>query len=98
MVYPIADIESGPLGGEIAVIESQEVLIVVFETLDRVRYTLREVPNVADFEGLEDIAAFLIDGRDGNPTSVDVAPFSLPKCQLHTLQAMCRLQRTTRCQ
>ena len=44
---PIIDIEGRARGIEVAIIEREQVLILLIETLDRVRLALGEIPYVA---------------------------------------------------
>lgn len=48
------------------------------------RFALREIPHVANFELCKLVLAIFIDSRDKDGPGVDVTPFSLYKCQLST--------------
>jgi hypothetical protein len=76
MRNPIIDIKGGTRGIEIPIVENKQILILLRKTLDHMRLTLREVPNIALIQNLKLIAAILVDGADANLTLVDVPPFS----------------------
>lgn len=97
VVDPVADIEGGALCREITIVESQEVLIVIFEALNGVRNALWEVPDVSNFERLELVTTFFIDCRNGDAACIHVAPFGLQSYQRY-FRMVWSLALTTRCQ
>jgi hypothetical protein len=62
---------------KVAVVKNEEILVLVAQTLDVVRDTLGEVPDVALFKLLGCPAAVLVDGGEEEGALVDEAPFSL---------------------
>lgn len=50
MRKPVIEIERGARGLEITIIKGQEVLVVVVETLQSVRFSFREIPDIASVE------------------------------------------------
>ena len=62
---------------EISVVEGEEVLVLVVQTLDRVRLAFGEVPDVAWLELGDLVVAVGIYGGDCDSASVDEAPFGL---------------------
>jgi hypothetical protein len=62
---------------KVAVVEDEEVLVLVAQALDVVRDALGEVPDVALFELLGCPAAVLVDSGEEEGAFVDEAPFSL---------------------
>lgn len=75
---------------KVRIIEDKEVLILILESLNGMRDTLGEVPDVAVVECLYLVPPQLVDGRDEDGTRVDEPPFRLrsrvrtPRCCLLT--------------
>ena len=71
VLEPVGD-QEGVVFGEAAVVEhQQEFAAVRIEPLDRVRNARREVPEVADTDVVDEVAALLVDGGDARlPSSM----------------------------
>jgi len=73
---PIIYVERGACSIEIAVIENEQVLVLIREALDHVRLSLGEVSDIAFVQDFELVAAVLVDSTNGYLALVDIAPFS----------------------
>lgn len=73
---PIIYVERGACSIEIAVIENEQVLVLIREALDHVRLSLGEVSDIAFVQDFELVAAVLVDNTNGYLALVDIAPFS----------------------
>lgn len=70
--------DKGRLLGKVAVIENDEELgSVLTETLQRVRHTTGEVPQVTLLEVVDEVAALVVESSDAHLTVQDVSPFGL---------------------
>lgn len=67
-------VESG-----LTIVESDESLVFIIETLDGVRRSLGEVPDITLLERIDGVVPVLIDGGYQHAAGVDVTPLSLQK-------------------
>jgi hypothetical protein len=65
-----------PSSLEVAVVERQDILVLIVEALDSVRLALGEVPDVSKAKFSRLMTALLIDSRDKNAAKKYLAPFS----------------------
>ena len=73
---PIIYVKHGARSIEIAVVENEQVLVLIREALDHVRLSLGEVSDIAFVQDFELVAAVLVDNTNGYLALVDIAPFS----------------------
>jgi hypothetical protein len=75
VLEPVAE-QEGVVLGEAAVVEHQQELAAVgLEPLDRMRAALGEVPDVADADVVDELAALLVDRGDAGAAVYHVGPF-----------------------
>lgn len=74
---PVVDHEGRADLVEVAVVEDEQVLVLVVQALHRVRRALGEVPHVADGEDRGRVPAVFVDGGHEDAAGVDPAPFGL---------------------
>lgn len=65
--------------GWLTIVESNEGLILIIETLDGVRRSLGEVPDITLLERIDGVVSVLIDSGNQHAASIDVTPLSLQK-------------------
>lgn len=63
----------------LTIVESDEGLVLMIETLDSVRRSLGEVPDIALLERIDSIVSVLVDSGNQHSAGVDVTPLSLQK-------------------
>lgn len=61
------------------IVESDEGLVLIIETLDSVCTSLGEVPDIALLERIDGVVSVLIDSGNQHATGIDVTPLSLQK-------------------
>ena len=80
MSDPVINIESRAGSIKVAIIEREKILVLVCQSLNRMRLAFGEVPDVASVQDIDLILAALINGGDEDLTLVDIAPFCLDHC------------------
>ena len=63
--------------GWLTIVESNEGLILIIETLDGVCRSLGEVPDIALLERVDGVVSVLVDSGNQHSAGVDVTPLSL---------------------
>jgi hypothetical protein len=73
---PIIHVETRPRRLKISIIKDEKILILVRQTLDNMRLTLGEVPDIALVQHFNLVAAVLVHGADSDLAVIDVTPLS----------------------
>jgi hypothetical protein len=71
------DGENVPSSVKIRIIECEEIFVLVIYALNRMCLSFGKVPDVAEAEFGDLMAAFLVDGGDEHAAKEDLAPFCL---------------------
>ena len=74
---PVVEVEGRACAIEVAVVEGEEVFVLVVEALHGVCLALGEVPDVAEVEFGGLVPAVFVDGGDEDAAEEDLAPFGL---------------------
>jgi hypothetical protein len=75
MRNPVVDVESGARSLEVAIVEDEQVLVLLRQALNHMRLALREIPDIALVQDFVLIAAVFVNSANGDLAMVHVAPF-----------------------
>jgi hypothetical protein len=73
---PIIHIETRPRRFKIPIIKDKKILVLLRQTLDDMRFTLGEIPDIAFVQHLDLVAAVLVHSADSHLAVVQVTPLS----------------------
>lgn len=74
---PVVNIERRAGGFKIAIVEHQEILVLIRKALDDMSLAFGKVPDIAFVQDLELVAPELVDSTHGDLALVNVSPFGL---------------------